>query len=671
VTTEEERAEWTINSNDTFWSIAQDLFTAEHPGATGHEESMLRLHFRLLDLNQHANSTRNVGVLISGDRLTVPSPPSVRKLTEHGPVSSLNTYTQDDLAEVIGRGGVQGATFRGDIAFPEMSVPGDLCLCACTFDGKLDIRFVEVAGSLCLRGAQIAGRANVHGVTITGDLVLENAKVGGDIIVESSKVSGSLAMGGAVAGHAVFVANHNEIGGELYVGRISGAPKGVFVTDTRVRRGIYGHALTLTGSLHIERVQTTSSAAMVAIGASTIGGELVFRELRAEGGVSLRDSSVTDACTILDVETSADVDLSHVGLSAGADLHITCATLCLESAVVTGAPALWRLATTRIRARRLRLEDGGHITLSAEDVDLSDAAFPSGTFIRGNSLVRKAGAEPVRPALLGLQGAVLTGVALSSVSLEHCRFVGAHNLDLLRVEDDVTFCSVPRDGRHRLRTRRRVIAAERALRAARGQAAWSPPLPLQDDREEELTPNQIAALYRSLRKGSEDRSNQPGAADFYYGEMEMRRAGAHGVERLLLNLYWFTSGYALRSWRALACFLVLIIGATVLSLTVVHPVPAAATPELVEPGVGTTPRVVWVSPSGDILADPPPNAGTVQRPTFWTALAENVEQATSLGKEANSPSANTAERWMQLALRMLGPVFLGLALLSIRGRLRR
>jgi hypothetical protein len=194
---------------------------------------------------------------------------------------------------------------------------------------------------------------------------------------------------------------------------------------------------------------------------------------------------------------------------------------------------------------------------------------------------------------------------------------------------------------------------------------------LRDDREEELTPNQIAALYRSLRKGSEDRSNQPGAADFYYGEMEMRRAGAHGVERLLLNLYWFTSGYALRSWRALACLLVLIISATVLSLTVVHPVPAAATPELVAPAVGTTPQVVWVSPSGDILTDPPQNAGAPQRPTFWAALAENVEQATSLGKEATPSSANTAERWMQLALRMLGPVFLGLALLSIRGRLRR
>ncbi|MFZ1177322.1 MAG: hypothetical protein WAO15_13855, partial [Mycobacterium sp.] len=30
-------------------------------------------------------------------------------------------------------------------------------------------------------------------------------------------------------------------------------------------------------------------------------------------------------------------------------------------------------------------------------------------------------------------------------------------------------------------------------------------------------------IYRDLRKGLEEAKNEPGAADFYYGEMEMRR----------------------------------------------------------------------------------------------------------------------------------------------------
>ena len=38
-----------------------------------------------------------------------------------------------------------------------------------------------------------------------------------------------------------------------------------------------------------------------------------------------------------------------------------------------------------------------------------------------------------------------------------------------------------------------------------------------------LAPAQIADVYRSLRTSVEVRCNEPGAADFYYGEMEMRR----------------------------------------------------------------------------------------------------------------------------------------------------
>jgi hypothetical protein len=38
-----------------------------------------------------------------------------------------------------------------------------------------------------------------------------------------------------------------------------------------------------------------------------------------------------------------------------------------------------------------------------------------------------------------------------------------------------------------------------------------------------LPPARLAVLYRQLRKAQEDAKNEPGAADFYYGEMEMRR----------------------------------------------------------------------------------------------------------------------------------------------------
>jgi len=76
-----------------------------------------------------------------------------------------------------------------------------------------------------------------------------------------------------------------------------------------------------------------------------------------------------------------------------------------------------------------------------------------------------------------------------------------------------------------------------------------------------LGPGAIAALYRALRKGREDAKDEPGAADIYYGEMEMRRhtsgpangresASRGQVDRAVLTVYWLISGYGLRAWRA-------------------------------------------------------------------------------------------------------------------------
>jgi hypothetical protein len=53
-------------------------------------------------------------------------------------------------------------------------------------------------------------------------------------------------------------------------------------------------------------------------------------------------------------------------------------------------------------------------------------------------------------------------------------------------------------------------------------AGW--PDLLDDQRSGALDSGQIAGLYRALRKGRGDIKDEPGAADFYYRVMEMRRA---------------------------------------------------------------------------------------------------------------------------------------------------
>jgi hypothetical protein len=111
------------------------------------------------------------------------------------------------------------------------------------------------------------------------------------------------------------------------------------------------------------------------------------------------------------------------------------------------------------------------------------------------------------------------------------------------------------------------------------------------EEERSLRPADIALLYRALRKGREDSKDEPGAADFYYGELEMRRHDrtASWPERVVLWLYWLVAGYGLRATRALSCLLGLLVVATVL-LAVVGFKPAPSAAPLTATIAGTPPQ---------------------------------------------------------------------------------
>jgi hypothetical protein len=139
----------------------------------------------------------------------------------------------------------------------------------------------------------------------------------------------------------------------------------------------------------------------------------------------------------------------------------------------------------------------------------------------------------------------------------------------------------------------------------------------------------LAKIYRALRKGREDEGNAAGAGDFYFGEMEMRRHGKGSrAERLVIGLYWLVSGYGLRASRALAA-----LGITVVAFTV-----ALYLFGLKSPDVGT-------------------------------ALLQSVEGATL--RSGDRDVLTGGGKGLQIALRLLGPLLFGLALLSLRGRVKR
>ena len=298
--------------------------------------------------------------------------------------------------------------------------------------------------------------------------------------------------------------------------------------------------------------------------------------------------------------------------------------------------------------RRARFPGGVQLRLRWARVVLEDTDFTSPSLVTGiprltsdvlaerEKRVARAwrrlqpGTISEQPKLLSLRRANAAGLGLSNVSVADCRFAGAHNLDMLRLEADTVFALSPaRLGWER----RQVIAEERGWRAGRHKR-W--PVPWWPDWLGDppglVNPSSIASLYRSLRKGREDSKDEPGAADFYYGETEMRRhARRHGAgsitdiprgqaERGVLTAYWLVSGYGLRAWRALGW-----LAAVTLAFAIAFHL------------VG--------------FAQPP------QPATYWTSLLYTFRATVSL--TGDHVTLTAWGQLLQAVLRITGPVLLG------------
>jgi hypothetical protein len=164
---------------------------------------------------------------------------------------------------------------------------------------------------------------------------------------------------------------------------------------------------------------------------------------------------------------------------------------------------------------------------------------------------------------------------------------------------------------------------------------------LPEDDSDLLEAEDIAVIYRALRKGREDSKDAPGAADFYYGEMEMRRHAWHQPRHVeppssrsegrLIWAYWLVSGYGLRASRSF------------LALAVVVAVSAVA-------------LHAW---------------GFEADLNFPRSLLYCIGSAVAFGATPDYGSLTGVGDALHLALRILGPLLLGLGLLAVRGRVQR
>ncbi|MGV9862642.1 pentapeptide repeat-containing protein [Rhodococcus koreensis] len=366
----------------------------------------------------------------------------------------------------------------------------------------------------------------------------------------------------------------------------------------------------------------------------------------------------------------------------------------LNSAVLHARSRVEITATTQVDARWLQAREGAHLVIDSPQVDLADAELLRSSILAGSAeaTVVTQRAKPATPAegdesqavrarrkavqmaaalekdldsqlradkrslRCGVQSLArinASELAISGATLDECSFLGAHGLDNLRISEDCSFQSPPKCSWDRPRsrpfTRRRVIAEEihwrqrhdkgqgwDSLRAGSGVTLVSAPT--------------VAGIYRELRKGMEDAKNEPGAADFYYGEMEMRRLSgrktrkptdkaASPAERALLHAYWAVSGYGLRASRALIVLALVLLSAALL----------------------------FMHSSFAVVTD------TNTAPQFHEALEFTARESISLLQGRAPPELHVQGLGtvLDFLVRLSGPVLLALFVLGVRGRIKR
>ncbi len=269
--------------------------------------------------------------------------------------------------------------------------------------------------------------------------------------------------------------------------------------------------------------------------------------------------------------------------------------------------------------------------LEVEDVQLDCESVVLGAPI---ALIGKGAA-----ALLSIRDADAGSLSVSTIDLSRCVFRGAHRLQEMSVDSTVTLPRAP----GALRARRRCVADEFGWRARHTRwrrSDWSiPGTALEPSTTTpdavvlpDLSAAEVGGVYRALRKALESGADEPGASDFYYGEMEMRRLDKNvsWAERLVVLLYWLVAGYGLRATRALGWLLLAILGGALALM-----------------GVGLQNQD--------------------------KSLAEGLLTAVQAAIPG-VPTVAELTRWGQvidILLTILGPVLLGFAALALRNRVKR
>ncbi|MBT1188044.1 pentapeptide repeat-containing protein [Streptomyces sp. CJ_13] len=528
------------------------------------------------------------------------------------------------------------------------------------------------------------GQAKFHLATFTGHAGFGGAKLAGIAGFGEATFASTAFFGGATFdadawfGGATF-GGHAWFGGAAFGGNAG------FGAATFNGTAGFGRA-TFTGSAGFNRVTFTGHAGF---GEATFAGTAEFGEARFLGDAGFGRTTFSGHTWFGGATVAGNAEF---GGAIFATISLFGPLVCGETVDVSGAlfeaPVTMEVAARRLSCARTRWASTATLRLRYATVDLSDAVLSSPLAVialpalfstsAGTALDEGAlGAHDVGVRVASLRGVDAAYLVLTGTDLSTCLFSGAFHLDQLRLEGHCEFAPAPSGihWRHKIWpyrwTRRRTLAEEHHWRAL---AADNPAPPRgwhagPHHPDPGLAPGleDVAATYRQLRKAFEDGKNEPGAADFYYGEMEMRRhdrAGVPAGERGLLWAYWLISGYGLRASRALAC-LGVAMAVTVVALMLWGLPTNTPKPHSVGSLTGSTIALTTDSP------DPVLAGSMYQRLTARRAESATRVVVNSVVFRFSGQNLTTNGTFIEMASRIFEPVLLVLAVLAVRSRVKR
>ncbi|MFC8433951.1 pentapeptide repeat-containing protein [Streptomyces sp. NPDC057253] len=563
-----------------------------------------------------------------------------------------------DAAEFEGDVNLANATFHGEAAFRRVRFHGKAVFSETQFRDISSFKGSTFASSAHFPSAQFAKPARFSGVKFLGHAGFNRSRFSNVARFDSAEFSDVATFTKAVFSHDA---------------NFSGAR---FAWPSRFIEAHFDKQADFSKVEFAKRVNFTEAAFVGSVkfddskfvGRAEFSATSFSADVNFEGVHFLEDALFKE---------SSFEKLSHFG-------PVVCSGEVDMSFAVFKSPSTLEISSIRLDCRRTRFEVTASLSLRYSTVDFTGAVLGQSVSISaGHTAFERPSGGPVREnfrsgrseevKIVSLRGVDVSHLVLTDIDLSNCRFSGSLNLDKLRIEGRSKFATTPRGLQRRFIfvpswwTRRNTIAEEHYWRAAEGSRpeGWSR-APANSRQERPVRPDDLAGIYRQLRKSLEDSKDEPGAADFYYGEMEARRKnrekGSVG-ERVLLSAYWALSGYGIRASRAFGWLTsMLVISVLVMMLCGIP---------------GNSPREIT---SGTYTGNSVNLSTVPEKPV----LGEGVDRFTwrrferSSRTVANAIVFRSAEQRltslgvaMEFICRVFGPLLLALSILAIRGRVKR